>query len=260
MGRPLDRPAGRTPYGEGDALVSPPDRRARAVSRPGARRLGAAVPFRSGTRATSCRRDGSRAPAISSAGFSGELIDAPMTRLLDDSAILLATVPAACATAAGALAERVVVPPTRTSALLLLLARLVNGEAPLAAFVRWELALLRDLGFGLDLDRCARVTGASRGAGTFVSPRTGRAVSDAGAWHLGGDRLLASAALPPLTARTGTATARRPACRTPPDRSFSVPRRVRPAAPGGAERPGRACWTCWRQDCRSPMIRMLQSY
>ncbi len=113
--------------------------------------------------------------------FSGELVDAPMTRLLD-AAVLLAAVPAACATAAGALAERVAVQDAY-DALLLLLARLVNGVAPLAAFVRWELALLRDLGFGLDLDRCA-VTGDREGL-AFVSPRTGRAVSAAaaGAWE-----------------------------------------------------------------------------
>ena len=52
---------------------------------------------------------------------------------------------------------------------------------------RWELALLEDLGFGLDLDRCA-VTGRSDGL-AFVSPRTGRAVSAGSAteWE---DRLL----------------------------------------------------------------------
>ena len=106
--------------------------------------------------------------------LAGELIEAPMTRLLDD-ALRLAAVPAACALAAGALAERVVVQDAY-DALLLLLARLVNGDAPMAAFVRWELALLRDLGFGLDLDRCA-VTGAREGL-AFVSPRTGRAVAE----------------------------------------------------------------------------------
>ena len=117
--------------------------------------------------------------------FSGELIDAPMTRLLDD-ALLLAAVPAACATAAGALAERVVVQDAYR-ALLLLLAHLVNGDVPMAAFVRWELALLRDLGFGLDLERCA-VTGRTDGL-AYVSPRTGRAVVEdaAGGW---GARLL----------------------------------------------------------------------
>ena len=49
---------------------------------------------------------------------------------------------------------------------------------PLAAgelLVRFELALLDDLGFGLDLSRCA-ATGATDDL-AYVSPRTGRAVS-----------------------------------------------------------------------------------
>ncbi len=46
----------------------------------------------------------------------------------------------------------------------------------LAGFItRFELALLNESGFGLDLARCA-VTGATDGL-AFVSPRTGRAVS-----------------------------------------------------------------------------------
>jgi DNA repair protein RecO (recombination protein O) len=45
----------------------------------------------------------------------------------------------------------------------------------LAAYVRWELALLRDLGFGLDLGSCA-ATG-TREKLVYVSPRSGRAVS-----------------------------------------------------------------------------------
>jgi DNA repair protein RecO (recombination protein O) len=45
------------------------------------------------------------------------------------------------------------------------------------AYVRWELALLADLGFGLDLVSCA-ATGANDGL-AYVSPRTGRAVSAA---------------------------------------------------------------------------------
>ncbi|MEX3008151.1 DNA repair protein RecO [Hoeflea sp. TYP-13] len=46
-------------------------------------------------------------------------------------------------------------------------------------FVRFELAMLEDLGFGLDLARCA-ATGSQREL-TFVSPKSGRAVSrDAG--------------------------------------------------------------------------------
>ena len=46
-----------------------------------------------------------------------------------------------------------------------------------AAYVRWELALLSDLGFGLDLSECA-ATGTGDGL-VYVSPRSGRAVSAA---------------------------------------------------------------------------------
>lgn len=46
-------------------------------------------------------------------------------------------------------------------------------------YLRWEMGLLDDLGYGLDLSRCA-VTG-SREDLAFVSPRTGRAVSRDGA-------------------------------------------------------------------------------
>lgn len=55
------------------------------------------------------------------------------------------------------------------------------------AYLRWELALLEALGFGLDLSECA-VTGAREGL-VYVSPKSGRAVSrdGAGEWA---DRLL----------------------------------------------------------------------
>jgi len=61
-----------------------------------------------------------------------------------------------------------------------------GGHWPLA-YLRWEMGLIDRLGFGLDLSRCA-VTG-SREDLAYVSPRTGRAVSRAGAggWA---DRLL----------------------------------------------------------------------
>ena len=67
------------------------------------------------------------------------------------------------------------------------------------AYLRWELTLLDDLGFGLDLTRCA-VTGATDGL-AFVSPRTGRAVSAAGAGDWA-DRLLP---LPPVLRGEGDA-------------------------------------------------------
>ncbi|MEL7345720.1 MAG: DNA repair protein RecO [Pseudomonadota bacterium] len=47
------------------------------------------------------------------------------------------------------------------------------------AYVRWELALLDELGFGLDLTTCA-VSGVTEGL-AYISPRTGRAVTAQGA-------------------------------------------------------------------------------
>lgn len=68
-----------------------------------------------------------------------------------------------------------------------------------AALARYELLLLGELGFGLDLASCA-ATGA-RDDLAYVSPRTGRAVSGgAGAPHAG--RLFA---LPPFLAAGGAA-------------------------------------------------------
>ncbi|NNL36303.1 MAG: DNA repair protein RecO, partial [Silicimonas sp.] len=55
------------------------------------------------------------------------------------------------------------------------------------AYLRWEMALLEELGFGLDLTRCA-VSGVSDGL-AYVSPKSGRAVSEAGAGAFK-DRLL----------------------------------------------------------------------
>jgi DNA repair protein RecO (recombination protein O) len=61
-----------------------------------------------------------------------------------------------------------------------------------AHYVRWELALLREMGYGLDLRTCA-ATGQTDEL-EFVSPRSGRAVSRAAAAPYAG-RLLA---LPPF--------------------------------------------------------------
>lgn len=66
-------------------------------------------------------------------------------------------------------------------AALVLIEIMAAGEfadwAPL--YVRWEAGLLDELGFGLDLSQCA-ATGATDDL-TFVSPRSGRAVSTAAA-------------------------------------------------------------------------------
>ncbi|WP_435257805.1 DNA repair protein RecO [Thioclava sp. FR2] len=60
-----------------------------------------------------------------------------------------------------------------------LLDDVAKGEPWLGPYLRWELALLEEIGFGLDLSSCA-VTG-SREDLAYVSPRTGRAVSRQGA-------------------------------------------------------------------------------
>jgi len=65
-------------------------------------------------------------------------------------------------------------------AFVVLLDTLEHPEIWPAVFVRFELGLLQELGFGLDLGCCA-VTGETEDL-IYVSPRTGRAVSrDAGA-------------------------------------------------------------------------------
>jgi DNA repair protein RecO (recombination protein O) len=67
------------------------------------------------------------------------------------------------------------------------------------AYLKWEVALLEELGFGLDLSRCA-ATGTTEGL-IYVSPKTGRAVSAIGAagWA---DRMLP---LPPVLLGLGDA-------------------------------------------------------
>lgn len=78
--------------------------------------------------------------------------------------------------------------PALYAAALVILDHLDEPEKAARLMIRFELALLDELGFGLDLARCA-ATGASAGL-AFVSPKTGRAVSrQAGAPWAG--RLLA---------------------------------------------------------------------
>ncbi len=76
--------------------------------------------------------------------------------------------------------------PVLWSATIGLMDRL-GAEGWTSAYLRWELVLLEELGFGLDLSSCA-VTGATEGL-AFVSPKTGRAVTAAGAGDWA-DRLL----------------------------------------------------------------------
>ena len=105
--------------------------------------------------------------------------------LLSDR-VALAALNAATALLLFALPEREAHPRLyrRTVALFDMLG---EGEFWPLAYVRWEMALLDDTGFGLDLSACA-VTAATEDL-AYVSPKSGRAVSRAGAGDWA-DRLL----------------------------------------------------------------------
>ncbi|MDR3515664.1 MAG: DNA repair protein RecO [Azospirillaceae bacterium] len=105
--------------------------------------------------------------------------------LLDDP-LRLAALSAACAVCERALPEHQP-HPGAFAGLSVLLAQL-PGPVWAAAYVQWEVAMLRELGYGLDLSACA-ITGGHDDL-AYVSPRSGRAVSAAAAapWR---DRLLA---------------------------------------------------------------------
>jgi DNA repair protein RecO (recombination protein O) len=85
----------------------------------------------------------------------------------------LAALSAACAMVEASLPEREPHPQS-FAALHALLDELADDGWP-AAYVRWEVGLLAETGFGLDLTQCA-ATGSTEDLG-YVSPRSGRAVS-----------------------------------------------------------------------------------
>ena len=178
-----------TPYGEGDALVSlftEAHGVTRGLARGGFSRARAAI-WQVGN-LVEARWVARLSEQLGS--YTGELVH-PSAALAMQDALTLAVLMSACAVAEGALPERE--PQARIfRGLLHLIAHLADGLAGLAPLVEWELGVLSDLGFGLDLSRCA-VTGETAGL-TFVSPKTGRAVSEdaAGAWR---ERLLP---LPPF--------------------------------------------------------------
>ena len=93
---------------------------------------------------------------------------------LFDDALALAGIAAAAAVAAGALPEREP-HPGAFLAFEALSGAFAHDDIWPAVFVRFEAGLLQDLGFGLDLSKCA-ATGATDDL-VYVSPRTGRAVS-----------------------------------------------------------------------------------
>ena len=109
--------------------------------------------------------------------FTAELVH-PVAALAMDDPLALAILASACAVAEGALIERQ--PHSGVFAgLLHLITRLSTGPSALTELVQWELILLAELGYGLDLASCA-LTGATEDL-LWASPRTGRAVCAAAA-------------------------------------------------------------------------------
>ncbi|MEQ1752628.1 MAG: DNA repair protein RecO [Micropepsaceae bacterium] len=111
--------------------------------------------------------------------FSIELSSARAAHFFEDG-LKLAALSSACALCSATLPEREA--HERVFAALdglLQLMTLVQSPDWVASYVRFEMVLLEDLGFGLDLGSCA-VTGAREGLG-FVSPKSGRAVTKEGA-------------------------------------------------------------------------------
>ncbi len=108
--------------------------------------------------------------------YSGELREAHAARALDD-AVQLSGLAAACAIVDAALPDR---EPhlAMFDGFAAFLGAIGHPGWP-AIYVRLELGLLQELGFGLDLEKCA-ATGATDDL-AYVSPKTGRAVSRAAA-------------------------------------------------------------------------------
>ena len=126
-----------------------------------------------------------------------ELVRAHAAEMFGDATRLAALV-SACALCEAALPERQ--PHPAAHAALVALLEALGSEAWASVYVHWELALLRDLGYGLDLSRCA-ATGANDHL-AYVSPKSGRAVS-ASAGEEYRDKLLA---LPAFLIRGGEGT------------------------------------------------------
>ena len=109
-------------------------------------------------------------------GFNVELLEANAVRILDDPVALAAI--GSVAGLARLLPERDPHPELYAATLAIVHA-FDDASVWLTLFVRWELQLLGELGFGLDLSECA-ATGTDADL-VYVSPRSGRAVSrDAG--------------------------------------------------------------------------------
>ncbi len=119
----------------------------------------------------------------------------PISASVMDDPIRLMALSSACAVCATVLPEREAHPSIYDGLLVLLENLLVEEWGSL--YVKWELGILSELGFGLDLSTCA-ATGTNKDL-IYVSPKSGRAVSS-GAGEPYKERLLT---LPPFILKAG---------------------------------------------------------
>ena len=105
--------------------------------------------------------------------FQVEAEDLSAGRVMEDP-LALSGLNAACAMASACLPEREAHPAV-AGAFEVLITALESPDIWPALYVRWEAGLLADLGYGLDLRKCA-ATGRSDDL-VYVSPKSGRAVS-----------------------------------------------------------------------------------
>lgn len=104
-------------------------------------------------------------------GYNLELVRNASVHVLDDPQ-RLAALQSVCGLCEAAMPEREVHSGLYHGSLALFDA--LRTEMWAAAYVMWEIAFLRELGFSLDLSACA---GGGDGPLGYVSPKTGRAVS-----------------------------------------------------------------------------------
>ena len=107
--------------------------------------------------------------------YAGELVTGHAARVMEDP-LRLACLASAAAMAEAGLPEREP-HPRAYDGLARILDALDRDRDWAPAYIRWEFALLAELGFGLDLSRCA-ATGATTDL-IYVSPKSGQAVSRA---------------------------------------------------------------------------------
>ena len=115
--------------------------------------------------------------------FTIELMEARTAAILNDP-LCLTAITSICAIIEGCLSER---EPHQSAyhATEALIAMITNDnpddhtETWLAAYIRWEVEMIRLAGYGLDLSRCV-VTGEKENL-AYVSPRTGATVTSEGA-------------------------------------------------------------------------------